>query len=249
MESLKEAIKYLMDTGAENASPEIVEICGKTYCTKDLKRYDIGPEAYPIKANSLTALVDYIRNCHSEFPGKMIIHIESPKTVRLLSQLNGDRKREELFVCQANVSEFEFDHWYDQERFIIELQANFVSTPDLDLIKQVAGNVVANTTANYGDDGMAQKVTVTSGVASKEDVIVPNPCELIPYRTFQEVDQPVSSFVFRLGDKNGGAPTFKLIEAENNIWKCEAIKNIKNYLLDALDDMPDQVSAAVTIIG
>lgn len=247
MEFLKEAIDFLIQTGAKNEKPEVLQICGKTYCTKDLQRYDKGPKARSIEASSLTALVDYISECHQEFPGRMIIHVESPKSVRLLSELNGDREREELFCCRANVSEFSFDHWYDQENFIINLQANFIETEDLKLIEQVAGNIEAKTTANYGDDGISQKTTVSRGVASKEDVIVPNPCVLQPYRTFQEVEQPASTFVFRIGDE--GSPRFKLIEAGNNIWKCDAIQNIKDFLLEELADMPEEVSGSITVIG
>ena len=57
---LKEAMRYLVWAGAEMEKPEVVEICGKTYCTKDLKRYDEAPKAAPIVASSLTALVDFI---------------------------------------------------------------------------------------------------------------------------------------------------------------------------------------------
>lgn len=244
---LKEAMRYLVWAGAEMEKPEVVEICGKTYCTKDLKRYDEAPKAAPIVASSLTALVDYIKDCHNEFPGPMIIYVESPKTVRLMSSLDQDRKREELFRCQANVSEFQFDRWYDQENFIINLQANFAFTEDLGAIRQVAGNIEAKTVSNYGDDGVSQKATVSRGIAGKEDVIVLNPCILTPYRTFQEVEQPSSAFVFRIGDE--GVPRFKLIEADNNIWKCNAIQSIKEYLTAAMEEIPDETAASITIIG
>ena len=245
--NLKEAIQYLIETGAKNEKPEGLEICGKTYCTKDLRRYDKANKAEPLKANSLTALVDYIRNCHQEMDNHMIIHVVSPTMVRLMSALNEERERETLFCCEANISNFVFDRWYDQENFIISLQANFIETEDLRLIQSVAGNVEAKTVANYGDNGTSQKVTVSSGIASKEDVIVPNPCVLTPYRTFQEVEQPCSTFVFRIGDK--AAPEFKLITADNNLWKCEAVQNIKDFLREALADMPEEVSRAITIIG
>lgn len=247
MEGLKEAIQYLIETGGRNEKPEVLEICGKTYCTKDLHLYGRPPMAEPIKANSLTALVDYISSCSQELPGAMIIHVQSPTMVRLVSALNIDRKREELFRCEANVSSFVFDRKYSQEDFIINLQANFIENEDLRLIQSVAGNVEAKTTANYGDNGITQKATVSRGIASKEDIIVPNPCVLVPYRTFQEVEQPASTFVFRIHDE--GTPYFKLIGADNDMWMCEAIRNIKDYLQDALNDMPSMVADNITIIG
>lgn len=244
---IKEALQFLLETGAEKEKPKVIEICGKTYCTKDLQRYDKKPKASPIQASSLTALVDYIRDCHDEFSGRMIIQIDNPKEVKLLSALNGDRERETLFYCRAIVSEFCFDRWYDQENFIINLQANFAPTSDLTLIQQVAGNVEAKTVATYGDDGITQKATVSRGIAGKEDVIVPNPCILTPYRTFQEIEQPSSTFVFRIGDD--GRPKFKLIEADNSIWMCDAVNSIKEFFKITLSKMPDEVSSKITIIG
>ena len=82
--------------------------------------------------------------------------------------------------------------YYDQERFLIELQANFVETDDLITIMQVAGNIKSGTTANYSDDGVSQKTTIKTGV-ELADVIVPNPVKLRPYRTFAEIEQPESS--------------------------------------------------------
>lgn len=244
---IKEALQFLLKTGAEKEKPEVIEICGKTYCTKDLKRYDKKPKANPIQASSLTTLVDYIRDCHDEFPGRMIIQIENPKEVSLLSALNADRERETLFYCRAIVSDFCFGRWYDQEDFVINLQTSFAMTDDLALIQQVAGNVEAKTVATYGDDGITQKATVSRGVAGREDVIVPNPCILTPYRTFSEVEQPSSAFVFRIGDD--GHPRFKLIESESGLWMRHAIKDIKEFLRDALSKLPEAVSSRITIIG
>ena len=127
------------------------------------------------------------------------------------------------------------------------MQANFEVTPDLETILKVAGNVEAKTTANYGDDGVTQKTTIKQGIASKADVLVPNPVTLTPYRTFLEVKQPSSEFVFRIKD-NGGTPAFMLVEAEGGLWRAEAMQNIKEYLTKALEDISDEKSK-ITIIA
>lgn len=41
-----------------------------------------------------------------------------------------------------------------------------------------AGTVESGTLAEYGDDGVTQKATVKTGIASKGDAIVPNPVKL-----------------------------------------------------------------------
>ena len=93
---------------------------------------------------------------------------------------------------------------------------------------QVAGNIQAGTTANYGDDGVSQKTTIKTGISNNADVIVPNPVRLRPFRTFHEIAQPQSGYVFRIKDDNG-KPYFKLVEAEGGVWKNGAMKEIKNY--------------------
>lgn len=98
------------------------------------------------------------------------------------------------------------------------------------------GNIEAKTTANYGDDGVTQKTTIQQGVASRADVIVPNPVSLIPYRTFLEITQPESSFVFRI-DGSDNMPEFTLIEADGGLWVNQAKAEIKKYLEKNLKEL------------
>lgn len=108
-------------------------------------------------------------------------------------------------------------------------ERNFIESDDLTVLKQVAGNIESGTTANYDDDGVSQKTTIKSGIANKTDVIVPNPVKLRPYRTFAEIEQPQSSYVFRIQDSDRG-PSFKLVEADGGLWKNATMKKIKDYL-------------------
>lgn len=55
---------------------------------------------------------------------------------------------------------------------------------------------------------------------------MPNPVYLAPYRTFAEIEQPVSKFVFRMES----GPKAALFEADGGAWKNEAILKIKEYL-------------------
>lgn len=243
---IRKAMEFITSLKEEAMDPKVVEINGKIYCDKKLTRYDDEPMASQIEASTLTALVDYIKNCSKELRESMIIKVESPTRVNLFSGLTNERKREYLFGCNAIVTKFRFDEWYDQERFLIELQSNFDVTPDLQDILKVSGNVEAKTTANYGDDGVSQKTTIKQGIASKADVLVPNPVTLTPYRTFLEVEQPASQFVFRIRDDRG-EPVFKLVEAEGGLWRNEAMMNIKKFLEEQLDN--SKVRSCITIIA
>ena len=247
MENLKEAMEFLTNLSREADKPQVLEICGKTYANRNLTRYDKKPEASPITARTLSSMVDYIEHCNGEFPRKMIIQIKDEKKVLLMSALDDERDREVLFTSQAETSEFRFDQWYDQERFMIELQANFQENEDREILLKMAGNVEKKNDMAFSDDGKTQVATMQVGIASKADVIVPNPVTLIPFRTFQEIEQPESKFVFRIG--NSDTPAFKLIEAEGGIWKTRAVESIKEYFFDMLRDMPAEIGDQITIIG
>ncbi len=246
MEGLREALQFITGLKEESMEPKVLEINGDTYCNKDLHRYHRFPMADELRVNTLTAVVDYIKGKPEELRETMILHVKSPTEVRLYSGLVDEREREQLMRSQAIVNEFKFDNYYDQERFIIELQANFIENEDLNKLRMVAGNIQAGTTANYDDDGISQKTTISPGIANKTDVIVPNPVKLRPYRTFAEIEQPESSYVFRIKDSDRGIG-FKLVEADGGLWKNATMKNIKKYLEYELADELDKHN--ITIIA
>jgi len=81
-----------------------------------------------------------------------------------------------------------------------------------------------------GDDGVSQSITVKGGVARRENVEVPNPVILAPYRTFPEIEQPESRFIFRM--RTG--PQAALYEADGGAWRNEAMARIKDWLEEQL---------------
>lgn len=116
------------------------------------------------------------------------------------------------------------------------LQSKFAPNEDRDLVLKFAGTVEDGTVAEYGDDGVTQKATIKTGVASKADAVVPNPVNLIPYRTFLEVQQPASDFIFRM--KSSCGVQCAIFEADGGAWKNEAMSRIKNYLALELSEYP-----------
>ena len=151
MEGLKEAIEFITNLKEGSMEPKVLDINGNTYCNKNLTRYHYFPKADSLSVNTLTSIVDYIKGKPEELRETMILHVISPTEVRLYSGLVDERNREELMRADAIVNEFQFDRYYDQERFLIELQANFIESDDLTVLKQVAGNIQSGTTANYDE--------------------------------------------------------------------------------------------------
>lgn len=237
---IKDALKYIVGLG-EARVQDITLPDGtiQTYSDKPLTRLSTHiPMASSIDMSTLTSLVDYIKANVDTMAEKMIVDVKSPTEVRLYSQLNMERDREVLVVVNANVPDFKFDSFMDQERFCINLQSKFIDSDDRALILKFAGTVEAGTVAEYGDDGVTQKATVKSGIASKTDAIVPNPVHLRPYRTFLEVEQPASDFIFRMKQDKYDGITCAIFEADGGAWKMNATKAIKEYLQFELVGMP-----------
>lgn len=120
------------------------------------------------------------------------------------------------------------------------MQAKFQANKDRDLLLKFAGTVEAGTVTQYGDDGVTQKALVKNGVASKTDAIVPNPVNLIPYRTFLEVEQPESAFIFRMRESDRGGVSCAIFEADGGAWKYEAMHNIAAYIREELEEMKER---------
>lgn len=237
---IKDALKYLVSLGeAKIQDVKLPDGTVQTYTDKPLNRLSKHiPMATSIKMSTLTSLVDYIKSNVDTMAEKMIIDVSSPTEVRLYSQLNEERCREEIAVVNARIPDFTFNSFMEQEKFCINLQSKFIDSDDRALILKFAGTVESGTVAEYGDDGVTQKATVKTGIASKSDAIVPNPVHLRPFRTFLEVEQPASDFIFRMKQDKYDGISCAIFEADGGAWKVAATKSIKEYLQFELADMP-----------
>ena len=233
---IKEALAYVVGL----KKPEIMDINGETYSDKPLNRIVHNPKASKIGMTTLTSLVEYIKARIDVMDNKMIIHVVSPTIVQLYSQLDFDREREHIVTVNAQLPDFTYGRYMGHESFIIALQSKFIGNDDRELLLKFAGTVENGTVAQYGDDGITQKATIKTGIASKGDAVVPNPVKLRPYRTFLEVEQPESSFIFRMRQDERSGVECAIFEADGGAWKNTAMKKIKEYLQFELDEMSQQ---------
>lgn len=233
---IKEALAYVVGL----KKPEIMDINGETYSDKPLNRIVHNPKASKIEMTTLTSLVEYIKAKIDVMDDKMIIHVISPTIVQLYSQLDLDREREHIVTVNAQLPDFTYGRYMGHESFIIALQSKFIGNDDRELLLKFAGTVENGTVAQYGDDGITQKATIKTGIASKGDAVVPNPVKLRPYRTFLEVEQPESSFIFRMRQDERSGVECAIFEADGGAWKNTAMKKIKEYLQFELAEMSQQ---------
>ena len=231
---IKKALEYIVCMKA----PVTMEIGGQAYSDKPLERISYNPKATPIEMTTLTSLVEYIKANIDRMSEKMIVHVSSPECVRLYSMLDLDRVREYMVEVHAQVPEFRYGRYMDHENFLIALQSKFIPNDDRELLLRFTGTVENGTVAQYGDDGVTQKATIKTGIASKGEAVVPNPVKLRPFRTFIEVEQPESAFVFRMRQDSDDGVECAIFEADGGAWKNAAMKNIKEYLQFELSDLP-----------
>lgn len=232
---LKDALEFITDLKEQADKPKVLEIDGKTYINRNLTRYYKNDYPAALETYTLTSMVDYIKDLSDEIAaGRLVVHIESEKEVTLTTELNSEGKRCKLMQTSPKVPRPEINRWMDQESFIIMLQACFMDSDDRSVLLKVAGNVESKTVKSYGDDGVTQQATIKSGIASLTDVIVPGRVKLTPYRTFLEIDQPSSEYVFRIRD--GETPEFKLIEADGGAWKICALTELSSYFCEELKE-------------
>lgn len=238
---IEKALKYVV--GLKEAKEHVIGDI--TYTDKDLFPV-FAPKATALKMYTLTSLVEYIkRNTDSVAKSgdfAAIVHIENHALVSIKSQFDDGSKCRDCFVqAIAEVPSFEFGGYYNAENFNTALQSKFIESQDRDIILKVVGNLKDSAVRTIGDDGVSQSVTTKTGIATVADVKVPNPVSLRPYRTFLEIEQPESEFVFRM--KEGG--NCALFEADGGAWKNEARISIKKYLENKLFD---EVSTGKLII-
>jgi hypothetical protein len=235
-ENIKAALEYAVELKSEQ---EVVHnIDGKTYFDASkgsLKELEPIRYASSIVVNSLSGLVGYIK---SEFDvpdeeaiEELLIHVESPTQVRLLSKLNSDRERECLIRAEAVLDKYPYGRFLNSEHFIINMLSLFDRTEDAEAIKKCASSIRIEGGADLRDNGISQQVTVVQG-ANAGTAEVPSPALLRPYRTFLEVEQPESQFIFRLNEDGECA----LFEADGGLWKYEATANVAEYLERELAD-------------
>lgn len=223
----RNAMEYLIEQG----QPEIFEINGQQYSNRKLYPV-LEPTPASLVVRNLSGLVDYLK---SEFDNQapLLVHVVSPTEVSVISSYNNDYQRKEIIKAEALIPEFRYGTFYDSESFNIKLQSVFVTNEDRTKLLKVVGNIKEEAVRQIGDDGVSQSVVAKTGVATVEDVKVPNPVLLAPYRTFVEVNQPLSAFVFRMQD----GPKAALFEADGGAWRNDAISYVSRYLSEELSEL------------
>ena len=240
---IKEAIDKILTL----APPTVEEYNGALYSNRELHRIHEETRANGFEVSSLTGIVDYLTQVSEDMrPRKYMVCVNSHQSVSVMSTLDADRKRETLILGRADLPHITFGKYLDNESFTIMLQALFTDDPETDkaALLRFAGTVQNGSVSEYSDDGITQAATVKKGITTLSKEIVPSPCRLRPYRTFREIEQPVSSFIFRMKNVEDTGIQCALFEADGGAWENAAMASIKAYLSEALSGLPNVVVIA-----
>lgn len=220
----------------------VVEVAGEHYSVHQLKRVYDDPRPLELKVRTLTGLGDFVKSPQGKalIRDASIIHVVSEKQVTVISPPYGEsHARDATISALLDRPVFGFGQWKDPEEFNIALAAMFAPTDDLQAVMAYAGKITIDSGILIEDDGITQQASVKRGVSGGliEKKRAPSRVVLKPYRTFAEINQVESDFIFRVR-ASGDLVQCALFEADSGAWKDEAAKRIKKWISDQPFDIP-----------
>ena len=239
---LKDAIDRIVGL----AAPAQVEFGDKLYSDRTLTLVDQEPSRpFTFCVSTLDGLVRIIKaECVMQ---ALRIKVEGPREVTVYSpyiEVAGrEYERYAPYKACTDVPPVTAGAPMDQGRAIIELQTLYGSTPDRDYLLDLISRIDITAGITSSDNGVTQEAVSRTGVVLKEQVTIKPIVQLQPYRTFLEVEQPVSDFLLRV-DKEG---RIALYEADGGAWKLEAKRRIAAWLTDALAKEVEQGRVVIVI--
>ena len=233
MDMTAEAMQKTLDISRPETH-EIEDVNGirTTFSTKTLFQIKAAAPEEPsgVAVSTLAGFADLIRAGleGKDFPQEWMIHVQDEKRVSLKVKTSDKFGRRLTLIEAQPVSfrQFQFGQWYTQEEFAIAVASLFAESPDKDYVLRMASTLTNEVTTLSEDDGFSQKATTKAGMRLKEAITIKPKVAMAPYRTFPEVDQPVSEFVLRARCGDGASPSLMLIEADGGRWKVDAIAKI-----------------------
>jgi hypothetical protein len=231
------------------ATPNIHTVGQLEFTDKKLDLiYPPAPKA--VECTTLQGLVDlFLHDLDDVMPDKVLVHITSPTTVELISKDSDayGRRRQWAEAVYPGCECFKFGQWLNPENFLISAQQGFQRVkiekddgsfaPDLDYVLKVASSITAENAISHEDDGFAQRVAVKQGITLKAETVLKPTVNLAPYRTFAEIDQVLSQFVFR-ARIGGESVQLALFEGDGGRWKLGAVAAIKAWLQPKFGAVP-----------
>ncbi len=207
----------------EKAS-EVKEIDGKHFSVSRYFEIDTKDRAETLPFSDLSSIVPIIKNELKEYDLPLYVVVNDYNEVCVVTSLDADRERERPYLVKYDAQSFRFNSWLTFEEFVIALRSKFVENEDTAELLSFLKCITNSASVSTQDDGISQRVSSVKGTSGYKETAPIR--RLAPFRTFSEIEQPTSEFLFRIKD-NG--ELFALFEADGGAWKKLAKDNIKAY--------------------
>lgn len=240
---LKAAIEKIESMAQE----KVVNLDGHWYLVSDEGAREIHNDVFfedTLRLNSLDAMVKMIQHEGRE---DAPIFLKIPTHARVeafLSPCEALRFTRVIpFVADAtDVPGWESEVKLSFEKAAVALQTRFQNSEDRAYTLQLLSQITTGAKVTYNDIGVATTIVSQRGVSLQTNATIRPLVQLRPYRTFQEIDQPLGLFLIRI-DEHG----ISFVEADGGMWKLEARKTIKAYLEEHLKDEIERGSVVVML--
>lgn len=240
---LKELANKIEELVKGQVEPEIIEHEGVDY-VKTAQGYKqlLKPTTKKIEVNSLTGLIKMIRNSindvDSEVPNiyvPLIVNVDF-NCIIVMSALNSDKTRNYLVEANPMIPSLQMGRNLSVEEMIILLSTAYIPTENTEKFISSISSLRIVEEVHFNDDGIGQTVTARQGASMNKSFQVQPIVKLKPIRTYAEIEQVESKFLFRV-NKDG---TVCLREADGGQWKYEVQNEIVKYLEENLKELIEE---------
>lgn len=242
---LREAIDRIV----ELAAPTMREWDGRMFTSKEMEEISVEEDVPSLlRVNTLEALAVMIRTEGIKQPGlPLYVRVVDERNVFVYSSLYEGKGtkflRQYYYNAECDVPRVIIGQEMSQQQAIIQLQSVFGCTPDRDYLLELISRMSVNEGVSSEDNGVTQAITARKGAVMKENMPVKPIVQLQPYRTFLEVNQPVSEFLLRVSNEGG----ISLHEADGGVWRLEAKNKIAEWLYNELEKEAREGQVIITI--
>lgn len=227
----KEFLEKILSLGA----PNLVNERGQVFTDKPLEL--VRPPMFQAhELHGLNGMVELASHLHEPGERELMAVIQGQETVLVRFAEYDDYHDSPVLIKATRLATdaFPFSRYLPVEEFCIALLTKFVADDEVQALYRLASSLTASSVHTSEDDGISQRTTIQKGIATRESVSIKPVWLLRPYRTFPEVAQPVSPFLFRLKQDKDQLPHCALFETDGGKWKLDAIQSIEGYLREKL---------------
>ena len=212
------------------------QINGFEYSDKKLHLIESPVVQNAFRVFTLRSIIDYLKSGidKSVTPETVFINVEGYKSVKVMSKLTETLGRSSLIFAELILRDF-FNQYHDPETFNIALQTMFIDDLDRNKVLGIAQNITDEILQTNKDTGIAQSVTIKSGIQHLDKVELPNPVSLRAMRTFPEISPAVVLYILRAKKSSSGI-ALGLFEFDPSGFQWNMVSEIKGFLKNNLPE-------------